>query len=157
MSYNYDENSVVDKFSSIAIHSNDSDSGGTKLYVPPHLRNRGAPNGVTDSANDSGYLNRPPRGTSDSFRGRPFRGSYSNRGAKVGGEWQQSDSRWSTFNGNTQSGEVIPLLAQMSLDALGTHLLKTGPSSCHEMNEQSRSFSRKPRFQRQCINYLLIY
>ncbi|CAH8550876.1 unnamed protein product [Schistosoma turkestanicum] len=60
----------------MAIQSNDPNGGGAKIYVPPHLRNREASNGFPDSANDVSQFNRPFRGTSDKFRGRPFRGSY---------------------------------------------------------------------------------
>ncbi|CAH8447215.1 unnamed protein product [Schistosoma turkestanicum] len=104
MSYNHNENTVVNEFSSMAIHSNDPNGGGAKIYVPPHLRNREASNGLPDSANDVGQYNRPFRGTGDRFRGRPFRGSYSNRGSKVGNEWQQSEPRWSSFNDNQSRG-----------------------------------------------------
>ncbi|CAH8468289.1 unnamed protein product [Schistosoma rodhaini] len=103
MSYDYNENNLVDEFPSMTIHSNGSDGGGAKLYVPPHLRNRGTSNDLAESVNDFSQFSRPSRGTGDNFRGRPFRGSYSNRGSKVGNERQQSDSRWSSFNMNIQS------------------------------------------------------
>lgn len=90
---------ILLQFSSMAIHSNGPDGGGAKLYVPPHLRNRGTSDGLADSVNDFSQFSRPSRGIGgDNFRGRPFRGSYSNRGSKVGNERQQSDSRWSSFN-----------------------------------------------------------
>ncbi|CAH8483595.1 unnamed protein product [Heterobilharzia americana] len=108
MSYDYSENDVVNRFSSMGIHSQES-GGGSKLYVPPHLRNQGASNGIVDSANGYSQFTRPPRGASgDTFRGRTGRGSYSNRGSKTGNDWQQPDSRWQSFNGNYQPRGGIP-------------------------------------------------
>nr|CAH8830309.1 unnamed protein product [Trichobilharzia regenti] len=116
MSYDCDGNNVVDQFSSMSIHTQQSNDGGSKIYVPPHLRNRGASNGVVESSNDYSQFSRPSRGTTgDNFRGRSSRGFYGNRGSKIGNDWQQSDTRWQSFNGgyqprnsNYSSGPNIP-------------------------------------------------
>ncbi|VDQ08556.1 unnamed protein product [Trichobilharzia regenti] len=99
----------------MSIHTQQSNDGGSKIYVPPHLRNRGASNGVVESSNDYSQFSRPSRGTTgDNFRGRSSRGFYGNRGSKIGNDWQQSDTRWQSFNGgyveffNYSSGPNIP-------------------------------------------------
>ncbi|TGZ75127.1 hypothetical protein CRM22_000556 [Opisthorchis felineus] len=103
MSYACDQDSgeVGRKFSSLNISKDHADqSAGSHIYVPPHLRNRGAmSNGSYGTSSCDNYQGpRYSRGAGgDIYRGRGNRGGFSNRGSTF--DRGQNENRWSNFNG----------------------------------------------------------
>lgn len=81
----------------MGLHSTNS-SNENKLYIPPHLRNRGSYNGMDNAFNDR---NCPPRYSramnNDAFRGRSNRG-FKSRSCRQN-DYNQHDSRWQHFDG----------------------------------------------------------
>ncbi|CAL8101836.1 unnamed protein product [Calicophoron daubneyi] len=100
--YGQEDENISEKFSSLDLSNAHSDKSGIsgQLYVPPHLRNRGMPNGLSEAQSfDAPQPQRFSRGGGEGFRGRSSRGGYGNRGSGCG----PNDSRWSNFNGHYNS------------------------------------------------------